>query len=61
MTTNIVSIGGLTIGGQAPIRVESMLKFPLSDYDMCLRQCNLLQESGCELPRGVFPQLHINC
>ncbi len=56
MTTNIVSIGGLTIGGQAPIRVESMLKFPLSDYDMCLRQCNLLQESGCELLRVAFPE-----
>ncbi|NLL36440.1 MAG: (E)-4-hydroxy-3-methylbut-2-enyl-diphosphate synthase [Fretibacterium sp.] len=52
-----VLIGSLTIGGGAPIRVESMLKRPLGDRDGCLKQCESLQRSGCELVRVALPEL----
>ena len=53
--TKQVNINGLTIGGSAPVRVESMLKTRLNDREECLLQCNRLIECGCELARVAFP------
>ena len=50
-----VRIGPLTVGGGAPVRVESMLKVPLSDRGACLDQCRSLLEEGCELARVALP------
>ena len=50
-----VRIGPLTVGGGAPVRVESMLKAPLSDRGACLDQCRSLLEEGCELVRVALP------
>ena len=50
-----VEIGPLTVGGGAPVRVESMLKAPLSDRGACLDQCRSLLEEGCELARVALP------
>ncbi|MDR3280621.1 MAG: flavodoxin-dependent (E)-4-hydroxy-3-methylbut-2-enyl-diphosphate synthase [Synergistaceae bacterium] len=50
-----INIGGLKIGGNAPVRVESMLKTRLEDMDGCLEELKCLKRSGCELARVAFP------
>ena len=52
-----VDINGLTIGGNAPVRVESMLKIPLSNEEACLSQSLELAKEGCELLRVAFPDI----
>ena len=52
-----VVIDGLTIGGGSPVRVESMLKAPLSNKEECLEQCRSLATCGCELIRVALPTL----
>ena len=51
-----ITIKGLTIGGGAPIRVESMLKTRLDDTGSCLAQLCSLKKAGCELVRVAFPK-----
>ena len=46
-----VSIGGLRIGGGAPVRVESMLKTRLTDIEGCAAETEALAAAGCELAR----------
>ncbi|MBQ3456938.1 MAG: flavodoxin-dependent (E)-4-hydroxy-3-methylbut-2-enyl-diphosphate synthase, partial [Synergistaceae bacterium] len=50
-----VNINGLTIGGNAPVRVESMLKISLDKRDECTAQCERLIKSGCEMARAALP------
>lgn len=51
----MLRIGPLTIGGTSPVRVESMLKIPLSRPEDCLVQCDVLEKASCELVRVAFP------
>ena len=51
-----VQIGPLVIGGGAPVRVESMLKTPLTDREGCRDQCERLVAVGCELARVALPR-----
>ncbi|MDL2298109.1 flavodoxin-dependent (E)-4-hydroxy-3-methylbut-2-enyl-diphosphate synthase [Synergistaceae bacterium OttesenSCG-928-D05] len=53
----IVTIKGLHIGGNNPVRVESMLKTPLTDTAACLRELEGLAAEGCELVRVSFPEI----
>ncbi|MBQ7221257.1 MAG: (E)-4-hydroxy-3-methylbut-2-enyl-diphosphate synthase [Synergistaceae bacterium] len=50
-----VNIGGLTIGGDAPVRVESMLKVSLDKREECTAQCGRLKACGCEMARVALP------
>ncbi len=50
-----VNINGLTIGGDAPVRVESMLKISLDKREECTQQCERLIKSGCEMARAALP------
>ena len=52
-----VEIKGLSIGGNSPVRVESMIKTPLSDTDGCADECAALASEGCELIRVSLPEL----
>lgn len=54
---NSVEIKGLLIGGASPVRVESMVKIPLSDTDGCLNECETLAKEGCELIRVSLPDI----
>ncbi|MBP5211272.1 MAG: (E)-4-hydroxy-3-methylbut-2-enyl-diphosphate synthase [Pyramidobacter sp.] len=54
-----LSIGALTVGADAPIRVESMLKTRLHEIDSCLAQLEQLKKEGCELVRVAFPDLRL--
>ncbi|MDR3075908.1 MAG: (E)-4-hydroxy-3-methylbut-2-enyl-diphosphate synthase [Synergistaceae bacterium] len=50
-----VTINGTRFGGASPVRVESMLKTPLSDLDGCAAELAELKNAGCELVRIAFP------
>ncbi len=55
MGSRTVRIGNLTIGGDAPVRVESMLTSSLENLDSCINEVESLVEEGCELIRVAFP------
>ncbi len=54
-TTKAVQIGGLTVGGGAPILVQSMLNVPAHDVEGNVRQALALQDAGCEILRVSVP------
>ena len=51
-----VTINNLTIGGNAPVRVESMLKISLDKREECTAQCERLLRAGCEMARAALPE-----
>ncbi len=55
MHTRQVSVGGVTIGGGAPVRVQSMLTAPTADPAAALAQTGRLVDAGCELVRAAIP------
>lgn len=56
MKAKAVNIGTVSIGGDSPVRVESMLKTPLSDVDGGIKSLFILKDAGCELVRVAFPK-----
>lgn len=44
-------VGGLSLGGGAPVRVQSMTTTPTSDVEATLEQFSRLHEAGCEIVR----------
>lgn len=50
-----VSVGGLAIGGNAPITVQSMLNVPAWDREASIRQAKRLEACGCEIIRTAVP------
>lgn len=53
----IVQVGGLAMGGNAPILVQSMLNVPTADVDGNVRQAVLLEAAGCQIIRVSVPTL----
>ncbi len=53
--TNEIKIGGLTIGGNNPIRIQSMTNTDTRDVDATVKQINELVEAGCEIVRVAVP------
>ncbi len=51
-------MGGLTLGGGAPISVQSMTKTPTHDVQATVAQIHLLEEAGCDLVRVAVPDAH---
>ena len=49
--TKQVSVGGVTVGGGAPVRVQSMTTTPTSDVEATLAQFARLYAAGCEFVR----------
>jgi len=52
-----VAIGGVRIGGDAPIAVQSMTNTPTNDYRATLRQIKQLYERGAQLVRVSYPDI----
>ena len=50
-----VRVGALTIGGSAPVSVQSMTNTPTSDSAATLRQIDALAAAGAELVRVAVP------
>ncbi len=49
--TRKVTARGLTIGGNAPISIQSMLNSPSEDKESCLGQLRALESKGCQVVR----------
>jgi (E)-4-hydroxy-3-methylbut-2-enyl-diphosphate synthase len=53
-----LQIGGVTVGGDAPIAVQSMANTKTADVRATLRQIHALAELGCEIVRVAVPDRH---
>lgn len=53
--TRQIKLGNLTIGGDAPISVQSMCNTDTRDVAATLRQIEALQQAGCEIIRCAVP------
>lgn len=50
-----VTIGGITIGGGAPIAIQSMLNVPAADIEGNVSQAIALEKAGCQILRVAIP------
>lgn len=55
--TRTIQVGSVTIGGQSPVRVQSMTNTPTHDFPATLRQIQKLFAAGCEIVRVAVPDL----
>lgn len=53
--THPVSVGGVTVGGGAPVSVQSMCTTDTADADATLAQIGRLAAAGCEIIRVAVP------
>ena len=54
--TRQVMVGGVAVGGEAPVVVQSMLNAAADDVEANLRQIEALAEVGCEVVRMAIPR-----
>jgi len=52
-----ITLGGVKIGGGAPISVQSMTKTQTSDVPSTVAQIKALEESGCDIVRLAVPDM----
>jgi (E)-4-hydroxy-3-methylbut-2-enyl-diphosphate synthase len=57
--TRQIKVGGVAIGGDSPISVQSMLKTDPQNLQETLNQMRELKKVGCELVRMTLPQQEI--
>src|SRR5260370_32650775 len=55
--TRVVYVGDIGVGGDNPIRVQSMTTTPTTDVDATVAQTLSLVKSGCEIVRITAPTL----
>ncbi len=53
--TRRIEVGGVSIGGGAPIAVQSMTNTPTADVDLTVLQIARLERAGCEIIRVAVP------
>lgn len=53
--SNTIKIGNLTLGGDSPIRIQSMTNTDTMDTKATVDQCLRLTEAGCEIVRITAP------
>src|SRR5829696_7708357 len=51
-----VDVGGVKIGGGAPVAVQSMTKTETADYEATMRQIHAIAEAGGDLVRCAVPR-----
>ena len=55
--TRQLNIGGVPVGGDAPVTVQSMTNTDTSDIKATIRQIKALEEAGCEIARVAVPDM----
>jgi len=50
-----INAGGLLIGGDAPVSIQSMTNIPAHDFEGTARQVLALQNAGCDIVRIAVP------
>ncbi len=53
--TRKITVGGVEIGGGAPITVQSMTNTPTADIAATSRQIRILEDAGCDIIRLAIP------
>ena len=53
--TRSIKVGGVEVGGTAPISVQSMTNTPTHDITRTVNQIQRLEEAGCEIVRVAVP------
>src|SRR5436853_4197627 len=51
-----INVGGVPIGGGAPVAVQSMTKTETADFDATMRQFRALADAGADLVRCAVPR-----
>ena len=55
--TKPIYVGGVKVGGDAPITVQSMTKTDTRDVAATVRQIRELEEAGCDIIRSAVPDM----
>ena len=55
--TRQITVGGVKIGGGAPVSIQSMLNTATTDVDGSLAQLDRLKNAGCEIARLAVPDM----
>src|SRR3954471_12869550 len=56
--TRVVKVGDVGVGGDNPIRVQSMTTTPTTDVEATVAQSVSLVKAGCEIVRITAPTLN---
>ena len=57
MMTRQILVGGVPIGGGAPVAIQSMLNTKTTDIDGSLEQIRKLKTAGCQIARLAIPNM----
>ena len=55
--TRQITVGGVKIGGGAPVSIQSMLNTATTDVEGSLAQLDRLKNAGCEIARLAVPDM----
>ena len=55
--TRQILVGGVPIGGGAPVAIQSMLNTKTTDVEASLRQIKQLATAGCQIARLAVPNM----
>ncbi len=55
--TKAIKVGSLTIGGGAPISIQSMTNVSTHDFDAAYSQVSALADAGCDIVRLAVPDI----
>ncbi|MBR6726262.1 MAG: (E)-4-hydroxy-3-methylbut-2-enyl-diphosphate synthase, partial [Clostridia bacterium] len=55
--TKQINVGGVKIGGGAPVSVQSMTNTDTMDFDATLSQVTALEKAGCDIVRLAVPKI----
>ena len=55
--TNLIHVGGVPVGGNAPIAIQSMTNTDSHDFEATYRQMKELEEAGCDIVRLTLPDI----
>lgn len=55
--TKQVNIGGVLVGGGAPVSIQSMTNVDSRDTKALVRQIDELSDAGCQIVRVAVPDL----
>ena len=55
--TRQINVGGITIGGGAPVVIQSMLNTKTTDVEGSLEQIRQLKNAGCQIARLAVPDM----
>ena len=55
--TRQIMVGGIPIGGGAPVVIQSMLNTKTTDVEGSLQQLEALKSAGCQIARLAVPNM----